>query len=138
MSRLKRWVFGRKFCITADIFKNGHWNPTKRYFCYGGLFTKRKVNVFRLLLDRFTVGKEVDGIQETFEIFLDNMECKTLGPMDVSTPEFVWPDWYMVKRPTVEGLAWRQEYESTIPNIGDSPNENSDAFHFAAGEGQVV
>ncbi len=88
---IKRWLFGRKFCITADVYENGKWGAIKRYFWSGGLFTKRKVDVFRLLLGRRIRGEEVAGIQKTFERYLDNLECKTLGPLDVPTPGFVWP-----------------------------------------------
>ncbi len=77
------------------MYKDGEWGRIKRYFWFGGLFTNRKVNVFRLLLGRCIKGEEVAGIQKTFEHYLDNLECKTLGPLDVPTPEFVWPDWYI-------------------------------------------
>ncbi len=94
----KRWLLGRKFCITADVYKNSEWGAIKRYFWYGGLFTRRKVNVFRLLSGRVLVGKEVVGIQKTFERYLDNLECIPLEQSDGPTPEFVWPDWYIARQ----------------------------------------
>ena len=88
---IKRWLLGRKFCIEADVYKDGKWGAMKRYFWHGGLFTKRKVNVFRLLLGQSIGGKDAASIQKTFECYLDNLGCTALEPSDGSTPEFVWP-----------------------------------------------
>ncbi|KKN31698.1 hypothetical protein LCGC14_0821210 [marine sediment metagenome] len=91
---IKRWLLGRKFCITADVYEGSVWYPIKRYFWSGGLFTKRKVDVFRLLSGRFRFisrGKDVASIQKTFECYLDNLGCTALEPSDGPTPEFVWP-----------------------------------------------